>query len=157
MNIFKLKFEPIELEMDSFGTIKFEDITQTFTTAKCDTILKGHTESVTCVSRYKNNKLLTGSFDESIRIWDFKNKTSVEIPKADYRYVRCVKFLKNGQVISGGYDSQIKIWDMHHKQCISVLTGHTENIMCLFELENGQILSCSQDKSIRVWDITSQT
>lgn len=119
--------------------------------------LTGHSGPVTCLLYIPENQILvSGSSDNTIRIWDLNS----------FRY-GCIKTLQQhtGPVIhlkrvfneyfaSCSADNTIIIWDTNGK-CMQVLGrehGHTEPVLRVEPLSNNYLISCSVDKTLKVWN-----
>eukprot|EP01087_Luapelamoeba_hula_P018043 TRINITY_DN5753_c4_g1_i3.p1 TRINITY_DN5753_c4_g1~~TRINITY_DN5753_c4_g1_i3.p1 ORF type:complete len:514 (+),score=83.01 TRINITY_DN5753_c4_g1_i3:250-1791(+) len=124
--------------------------------------LAGH-ESQVCCSQYDAEKIVSGSFDATIRVWDIKNLDQTDevrcvttLKKTDHNSahtdrVLCLMF-QDDKLVTGGRDESVKIWDLSTGQCISTLTGHTDNVWYL-QFDEKKIISGSADKSMRFWDM----
>jgi len=123
--------------------------------------LQGH-ESQVCCSQYDEEKIVSGSFDSSIKVWDIKNleeKAEVpavmtlkksETPNAHSDRVLCLMF-DGAKLVTGGRDETVKIWDLNVGKCVNTLNGHTDNVWYL-QFDEQKIISGSADKTICFWD-----
>ncbi|PAV14667.1 nucleotide-binding-oligomerization-domain like receptor [Pyrrhoderma noxium] len=76
--------------------------------------LKGHTESVLCLSFSSNSHYLaSGSMDTTINIWDVdRRKVKISTLKKHTKAVTTVNFSPSGNnVVSGSWDGTILVWD----------------------------------------------
>lgn len=123
--------------------------------------LKGHTDQVNCLVFSHDGKiLLSGSNDNSIRIWDIvNNKLLCAETKAHRSYVNCVAFSADGKLVaSGSQDKSVRLWKWDGKNInpLRELNGHTDKVNCVAFNPEGKILaSGSSDKSIRLWDTSN--
>jgi len=86
--------------------------------------LIGHTNGVKCLCMYDSdgNKLITGSLDLTIKVWDLD---SGECLKTIYSQaeILCLKVLANGLLATGGHDSSIQIWNLQTGKCVNIFKG----------------------------------
>lgn len=118
--------------------------------------LKGHKEGVLSVVFSPDDVLLaSGSFDETIRIWDGKTGVPIKILEAHNDTVRSVSFSPNGQHLASSSDDEtIHIWDIETGSTINVLKDHSDHVNSIAFSPNGRCLvSGSTDKSVRIWDL----
>jgi len=55
--------------------------------------------------------LASGSFDNTIRIWDFNKGIEINKLEVHTGTVLCLVVLPNNQLASGSQDNTIRIWD----------------------------------------------
>ncbi len=143
-------------------------------TFECIHNLKAHTQHIRslCIwSGPSQDYLISGSNDETIKIWDLSNLSNTQGGT-----VKCIKTLTGhtdyisnlciwsgptqDYLISGSWDTTIKIWDLSIVQegtfeCLETLR---ENIGSIFELciYQDYLISASYEdnhENIRIWDL----
>ena len=119
-------------------------------------IPQGHTDNVKCVSFSPDGKkIVSGSRDESIRIWDIG--TGLQIGKISTRYpVETVAFSPDGKkIVSAGWEDAIHILNAETGDPIGdPLFGHTGYITSVaFSPDGTKIVSGSYDKTVRIFDV----
>ncbi|CAJ0920938.1 unnamed protein product, partial [Mesorhabditis belari] len=108
----------------------------------------GHTDWITCMSLH-GTTLVSGSLDETLRVWDIVDGKCLHILAVDAR--NCVQFDGERVVSSGGLECT-------HGECLHMLTGHTDiTLSLLFESQRDLVVSGSRDGRIRVWDVQRGT
>jgi len=123
-----------------------------FATGRLVQTLQGHRNKVRCVAYLGKNELLSGSFDNTLRIWDLKTFRC----KLEMRHggdVKCVCKVGSELVASGGLDNSIKIWHRRKGQCMQTLTGHRHCVQSVCDLRNSLIASSSTDHDVKIWDV----
>ena len=84
--------------------------------------MRGHANFVFCVCfNPQGNLLASGSFDESLRVWDVKTARCLKtLPARDP--ISGVHFNCDGTlIVSGSYDGLCRIWDTATGQCLKTL------------------------------------
>ncbi|HSK72972.1 MAG TPA: DUF4365 domain-containing protein, partial [Pyrinomonadaceae bacterium] len=120
--------------------------------------LKGHFGRVFTVTITPDGKqIISGSFDETIRIWDLDSGRCLKTLKGHTSAIWVATITPDGkQIISGSFDDTIRIWDLHSGRCIKTLEGHTAAVLAVTITPDGrQIISGSNDGTIRIWDLDS--
>ena len=138
---------------------------------KCIQTLKGHTGPIVKISYLTKSKdstkIISGSEDDTIKIWEMKNPTTYEF--------KCINTLKGhggtinlfalinndegiceGKFASAASDLSIRIWEPKgdYKTSINIPNSHLAKITGLIVyLNNVYLLSCSEDKTINVFNL----
>jgi len=101
-------------------------------------------------------KIISGSWDKTIRIWDMNTGTPIGEPLKVHTSRITQLVVNDGKIISGSKDS-IRIWDLKTGTEISKpMKGYKGEIWQLI-VSNGKIISRSEDEMIRIWDINKET
>ena len=151
--------------------IRVFDPSQNF---KCIQTLKGHTGPIAKISLLTKSKdstkIISGSEDNSIKIWEMKNPSTYEF--------KCINTLKGhggtihlfalinnnegiceGKFASAASDLSIRIWDPKgdYKASVNIPNSHLAKITgLLVYLNNVYLLSCSEDKTINVFNLRDE-
>ena len=115
--------------------------------------LEGHTDYVLCLTLHEN-KLYSGSSDETIRIWNTETYETIATLEGHTEAVTCLTLHEN-KLYSGSQDNTIRIWagtNIETYEEIATLRGHTGCVYCLTHYEN-KLFSGSWDNTIRIWKI----
>jgi WD40 repeat protein len=112
-------------------------------------LVTGHLERITTLAySIKDDVLLSGSKDKTIKVWDLSTFICVRIIENNNE-VRSLLILPNGFFASGYYDGSIKIW--RNYKCINSLKKHSDKVTKLLFLDDYRTVSSSFDKSIIIW------
>ena len=115
--------------------------------------LEGHTGYVACISVLPDGRIVSGSLDDPIRIWDTETGACLKTLEGHTRYVTCISVFPDGRIVSGSYDNTMRIWNIETGECMQTLKGHTGAVLCISILPDGRIVSGSKDGTMRIWDI----
>ncbi|KAG8780899.1 hypothetical protein FRC12_022473 [Ceratobasidium sp. 428] len=117
----------------------------------------GHTDRIESVCYSPDGAYIaSGSWDDSIRIWDAHTGKPVGQPLTGHTsYVDSVAYSPDGAYIaSGSVDNTIRIWDARTGKPVGQpMTGHTYRVRSVaYSPDGAYIASGSDDKTIRIWD-----
>ena len=145
------------------------------------TYLRGHTDSVYCVSHDTGvntgglGKVVSGSRDRTIRVWDLETGMCQHVMRSHSASVLSLQYDER-ILVSGSSDSMVFVWDfaavlatpaqpqaqdapgdegegvVEHAldKVVAKLRGHTEGVLDVAFNETW-IVSCSKDTTVRVW------
>ena len=126
----------------------------------------GHTNPITSVDVSSDGKyLVTGSYDQTAKLWDFESGQLIHTFKSDANWVRAVKFSpdcpssKEGKsFLTAGDDHIIKLWATQSSKLVREFIGHTDSILSVdFSPNCQEILSGSGDKTAILWNAQTAT
>jgi WD40 repeat protein len=109
--------------------------------------LIGHDNNISCLCITQGNKIVSGSWDKTLRVWEDWN--CVYVLKGHEEAVWSVASLSNGTILSGSADKTIRMWVKD--KCVSILKGHTDAVRQICVLPMGGFASCSNDSTVRIW------
>ena len=127
--------------------------------------LHGHKSPVNSVSFSPDGKkLASGSFDNTIILWDVETQKQIEQPLYEHKSkvfskVFSVSFSPDGKKLaSGSEDGTIILWDVETQKPIGMpLIGHKTIVMSVSFSQDGKMLaSGSWDSTIILWDVKTQ-
>ncbi len=112
--------------------------------------LKNHTSYIFCFTLLNDGRLVSGSYDKSIIIYNKETFQPDIIIKEHKSDVRCLVQLKNGVLASCSGDRTIKLFNIKNKEyeLIQTLNFHSDFIRKVIELSNNYLVSCSYDSTI---------
>ncbi|KAI6653786.1 F-box/WD repeat-containing protein 7-like [Oopsacas minuta] len=116
-------------------------------------ILKGHDDSVITCLQVKKDLIVSGSDDNTLKLWSISSLKCVHILNGHTGGVWCSEF-DGSIVVSGSTDRNLRVWDARNGNCVHVLEGHTSTVRCV-SLCGNTVVSGSRDSSIRIWNVKS--
>jgi len=118
--------------------------------------LEGHTGGVSAVAVLADGRrALSGSYDNTLRLWDLETGESVRTLEGHTDLVRAVAVLADGRrAVSGSRDKTLRLWDLETGERLRTLEGHTDSVNAVAVVADGRrALSGSDDKTLRLWDL----
>ncbi len=126
----------------------------------CIRTILAHKASVSSVVLSNDNQfLITGSYDKTIKIWQFNTGQIIHTLSGHSKAITCLAINDNNQtIISGSKDSTIRFWDIKQRKIVKtfggLFSGHSKDIVSLvLDDKNNILISASTDKSIKIWDL----
>ncbi|KAL1333951.1 hypothetical protein HN51_062817 [Arachis hypogaea] len=134
----------------------------------CSYVLSGHTEIVlcldTCVSSSGRSLIVTGSKDNSVRLWEAESKSCIGVGIGHMGAVGAVAFSKRKRdfFVSGSSDHTLKVWSMNglsddmtmaiNLKAKAVVAAHDKDINSVAIAPNDSLVcSGSQDRTACIW------
>lgn len=114
-----------------------------------------HRHYILCLALNKQGNIMaSGSFDETVILWDVRSAKHISILSAHSDPVCCLSFCIDGSMLlSAGYDGLIRGWDMSSRRCIKTLGFDPTAISFAKWTKNGQyIISGTLNNTIRIWN-----
>jgi len=91
--------------------------------------LCGHSDGVVCL-QFSGNRVVSGSYDHTIRIWDLETRTCTHVLAGHELGVLSLQF-NDCIIVSASMDKTVRIWCPKSGRCIRVLE-HSEGYRNLF-------------------------
>ena len=126
--------------------------------------LSGHIRAVASVASV-DNKIVSGSWNHSVRIWDVSTGTQLLQMNDHTGAVWCVACspddgtMPQNEIVAsaGGDDKSVRLWDMSMGQQVAKLDGHTASVISVaFSPDGKMIASASRDGTVRLWDLSTR-
>ena len=109
-----------------------------------------HTSKIVCLSVLNDGRLVSGSNDYSIIIYNKITYRPDIIIKEHSGGVNCITQLNSGILVSCSDDKTIKLFKIKEKEyeILQTLDYHSDKVYKIVELKNKYLTSCSEDASI---------
>ncbi|GAB2211869.1 hypothetical protein Droror1_Dr00025208 [Drosera rotundifolia] len=121
--------------------------------------LRGHTSYVFCVDfNPQGNMIVSGGFDETVRVWDVKTGRCLRVLPAHSDPVTSVGFDREGKlVVSSSYDGLCRVWDVGTGHCVKTLIDDENPPVSFARFSpNGKfILVGTLDNTLRLWNYST--
>ncbi|HEY9628209.1 MAG TPA: hypothetical protein V6C84_12990 [Coleofasciculaceae cyanobacterium] len=162
------------------NTVKIWDVSPVYTALPSDSnspkpipfsiprlrTLKGHTGRIYGMAFLTDDRLITGSEDHTIRLWDVATGQCLRIFEGHSRYVFSVAVSpvalnpsgieKQALIASGSDDQTIRLWNASTGECLSILKGQRGWIQAIAFSPDGSLLaSGSTDQTVKIWQVST--
>ncbi|KIK10770.1 hypothetical protein PISMIDRAFT_25873 [Pisolithus microcarpus 441] len=103
-------------------------------------------------TRPKKPVLVSGSLDNTIKVWDIETGQAVRTLFGHIEGVWAVACDKL-RLVSASHDRTVKVWDLEEGKCTATLSGHRGAVTCI-ALGEDKIVSGSDDGDVRIWNFS---
>ncbi|XP_075564062.1 apoptotic protease-activating factor 1 isoform X5 [Pelecanus crispus] len=117
--------------------------------------LKGHKEAIKDFRLLENSKLLSWSFDGTVKVWNITTgNTEKDFACHGGAVLSCAVSPDGSKFSSTSADKTAKIWSFESSSVLHELKGHEACVRCCTFSPNNKLLATGDDKGeIRIWDI----
>ncbi|KAI9320080.1 WD40-repeat-containing domain protein [Dichotomocladium elegans] len=124
--------------------------------------LAGYSDNVITCLQFDEDKIITGSDDTSVNIYDIKTGNLMRVLDGHEGGVWALQYVGN-TLVTGSTDRTIRVWDIDTGRCRHIFRGHSSTVRCLTivmpvettpghkEPQYPMIVSGSRDSTLRVW------
>ena len=111
-------FQKGDLKIKNIGNSKDKGFT-------CIKSLKGHTNKIVSLTELYSGKLISGSYDSTLRIWDLNSEKEDKNTNTKCK-VFCLSEFEKNQILIGTDDYSILLWNLElsNEECIYNFAGH---------------------------------
>lgn len=119
----------------------------------CIKTLEGHSEKIVSLIELSSGQIVTGSYDNTIRIWNV-NYDKVDIIIEAKSRILCLLEIEKNSILCGTSDNLIKLYNINslNYEFIYSFIGHTLWVNSLVKINNNFFASASNDTKIKIWD-----
>ena len=119
----------------------------------CTKTLGGHTEKIVSLIELTSGQLVTGSYDNTIRIWN-ENYDKEDIVIEEKSRILCLLEFEKNKILCGTSNNLINLYGINglNYEYLYTFVGHTLWINCLVKINNYYFASASNDTKIKIWD-----
>ena len=106
----------------------------------------------------QSNLIVSGSFDETVRIWDVRTGKCLRALQAHSDPVTSTHFNRDGTlIVSSSYDGLCRVWDTATGQCLKTLIDDDNPPVSFVKFSpNGKyILAGTLDSTLRLWNFSA--
>ncbi|KAG6810506.1 hypothetical protein H0H92_011557 [Tricholoma furcatifolium] len=117
--------------------------------------IEGHEDQVRSVAFSSDGtRIVSGSWDFTVRIWDALTGASLSILKGHQRDVKAATFSPDGiHIASASEDETVRLWDASTGTELAKLVGHDRDVTSVaFASDMVHLVSGSEDATVRIWD-----
>jgi F-box and WD-40 domain protein 1/11 len=104
--------------------------------------------------QFDKHKVVTGSRDETIKIWDYSTGRCTRTIHCHSGSVLCLQY-NDRYIVSGSSDATVVVSDIETGETVAKLLGHQDSVLSLKMVDN-RVVSCSKDRTLRIWDIETK-
>lgn len=101
------------------------------------------------------SRIISGSFDGSLREWDSKTGKCLQHFLDHFNYVTSIQYSPDGnRFISGSEDHTIKEWDIEDGSCVNSFEEHVDGVTsAAYSPDGKKVISGSKDMTVKEWDV----
>jgi glucose/arabinose dehydrogenase len=122
--------------------------------ATLTTTLSGHTGTVSVVAFSPDGRtLVTGSFDDCLRLWSFPEGQSIAWLTGHAGDVNAAAISPDGKLLaSGGDDRTVRFWRLPAGKALDHVLSHPDRVYCVaFSPDGHWLASACDDFRVRLW------
>ncbi|EPS41939.1 hypothetical protein H072_4109 [Dactylellina haptotyla CBS 200.50] len=132
---------------------------------------RGHQRFVVTCLQFDSEKILTGSDDTNINVYDTHTGALLAKLEGHEGGVWALQY-HNNTLVSGSTDRTVRVWDIESAECTQVFHGHTSTVRCLqillptkLSTKDGKtiympkqplIITGSRDSTLKIWRLPTK-
>ena len=153
INGFSIEVNKNKLSQKDFNELKKQKDNE----FHCIKTIEGHKDKIVYLIELASGKIASGSYDNTIKIWDLDTGKQENIIKESGR-VFCLLEFEENKLLCGISDNCINLWDINSEDdnCQFSFTGHKLWVNSLVKLNNNYFTSASNDSKIKIWDYNNR-
>eukprot|EP01036_Dinobryon_divergens_P035216 gene35216-biopygen27835 len=111
----------------------------------------GHSGQVSALCILLDKRIVSGSDDKTVRIWNASSGDCERILKGHSGQVSALCILPDGRIVSGSDDKTVRIWNASSGDCERILEGHLYQVSEVRTLCGGRFLSKDWGGKCLLW------
>lgn len=125
---------------------------------KCVKVFNNHSGFVDSLAVTPDGqKLISGSWDDTIKIWDLHKEELINTLKDHTSDVECVAITPDGQtLVSAGWDKTIKIWDLKTSELLNSIPCSNSVVLVAITSDGKNLISSETYNIINLWNLDTQ-
>jgi len=107
----------------------------------------------------QGNLLVSGSFDETVKVWDVRSGECISTLPAHSDPVTGVDFNRDGTcIVSSSHDGLVRVWDVATGECLKTIyaDGNPPVSFVRYSPNGRYVLSGMLDGKLRLWNVTGK-
>ena len=138
---------------NDYNNLFNDKIEESYKEYKCIKTIIGHTEKVVSLIELESGNLASGSYDDTICIWDVNNGNCLNKIKEMGHIFSLLEFEKNKLLVSNS-QNHINLWDLSFESSnpIYCFKGHGLWVNSLVKCNDKIFASAGNDANIIIWD-----
>ncbi|XP_041095472.1 telomerase protein component 1 isoform X2 [Polyodon spathula] len=145
----------LDADRKHLATVSLDAELKVWAVAKGSLVLTlPHSYPLNCVTFHPEGQLIaTGSWDRSIRIWNWLSAQIVATLSGHSASVRSLCFAPSGvSLASGSLDGEVRLWSVPATVCLDSFRAHQGSTAALRFIQKGALLlSTGGDSTVRLW------
>lgn len=99
-------------------------------------------------------KIVSGSDDQSILVWDKQTYQVLEELKGHNAPISSVRLLSGERVLTSSHDGTLKMWDVRTDTCVATVGRCSGSVLCMdYDDSTGVLAAAGRDSVAYLWDI----
>ena len=115
--------------------------------------LNEHKKRITCLSVLDDERLISGSEDNTLKVWDVSSGKCLITFNKHKAKITCLAVCSKRCIVSGSADGSLIVWDASNGNKKQVLSKSKEAVTCIAKISDKKIVSGYADGTLRVWNL----